>query len=295
MTYKMKKTKNSINFVAEVGCNHQGNMRLALKMIDKLVNFCDVKYVKFQKRNNRELLGKEKYDMPHPVPANSFGRTYGLHREKLEFSIQQHKNIQSYCKKKKIEYMCSAWDITSLKQLIKLKVKHIKIPSACNNNEALLKTLFQKFNGYCHVSLGMTTKKEEKKIFELSKKYKKNKKLILYACTSDYPVKQEDICLLEILRLKKKYSKKIHAIGFSGHHQGISADVAAGTLGVKWVERHFTLDRTLKGTDHAASLEPDGARRVARDLELLNHALKYKKKQILNCEIPQRSKLKYEA
>ena len=87
--------------------------------------------------------------------------------------------------------------------------------------------------------------------------------------------------------------KKIASIGFSGHHQGISADVAAGTLGVKWIERHFTLDRTLKGTDHAASLEPDGARRVKRDLELLKQSLKFKKKDILNCEILQRKKLKF--
>ena len=289
----MKKNNGQINFVAEVGCNHQGNLNFAMKMIDKLVNFCDVKYIKFQKRNPSELLSKEKYNMPHPVPANSFGKTYGLHREKLEFNIKQHKKIQSYCKKKKIEYMCSAWDITSLNQLISLKVKHIKIPSACNNNQALLTNLFKKFDGYCHISLGMTTESEEKKIFELSKKYKMNKKLILYACTSDYPVKQEDICLLEILRLKKRYGKQICAIGFSGHHQGISADVAAGTLGASWVERHFTLDRTLKGTDHAASLEPDGVRRIKRDLELLTKSLRYKNKKILDCELAQRKKLKY--
>ena len=289
----MKKNNGQINFVAEVGCNHQGNLNFAMKMIDKLVNFCDVKYIKFQKRNPSELLSKEKYNMPHPVPANSFGKTYGLHREKLEFNIKQHKKIQSYCKKKKIEYMCSAWDLTSLKQLISLKMRHIKIPSACNNNIELLTYLFKKFNGFCHISLGMTTQKEERQIFNLAKKYKKNKKLILYACTSDYPVKQEDICLLEISRLRKKYEKRIASIGFSGHHQGISADVAAGTLGVKWIERHFTLDRTLKGTDHAASLEPDGARRVKRDLQLLEQSLKFKKKDILNCEILQRKKLKF--
>ena len=106
-------------------------------------------------------------------------------------------------------------------------------------------------------------------------------------------VKDEDICLLEISRLKKKYEKKVHDVGFSGHHQGISADVAAGVLGVKWLERHFTLDRTLKGTDHAASLEPDGARRLSRDLQLLSKSLKFKKNQILDCEILQRNKLKY--
>ncbi len=289
----MKKKNIAINFVAEIGCNHQGSLKLAKKMIDVLANFCEVKFVKFQKRNPIELLGEKKYNLPHPVPANSFGDTYGLHREKLEFNINQHKQIQIYCKKKKIEYMCSAWDLTSLKQLISLKMRHIKIPSACNNNVELLTYLFKKFNGYCHISLGMTNQREEKRIFNLAKKYKKNKKLILYACTSDYPVKHEDICLLEISRLRKKYEKKVCSIGFSGHHQGISSDIAAGVLGVKWVERHFTLDRTLKGTDHAASLEPDGARRVKRDLELLIQSLQFKKKDILDCEISQRKKLKF--
>ena len=291
----MKKNQYLFNFVAEIGCNHQGSLRHAFKMIDILVNFCGVKFVKFQKRNPIELLGEERYNKPHPVPENSFGQTYGLHREKLEFNISEHKKIQKYCKSKKIEYMCSAWDITSLKQLISLKMKHIKIPSACNNNFDLLKYLFKNFNGHSHISLGMTTAKEENKIYNLAKKHKKLKKLILYACTSDYPVKQEDVCLLEISRLKKKYLKNINAIGFSGHHQGISSDIAAATLGASWIERHFTSDRTLKGTDHAASLEPDGTRRLMRDLEQLNESLRYKKKQILNCEITQRKKLKYEA
>jgi len=290
----MKTNNNSINFVAEIGCNHQGNLKTAFKMIETLTKFCNVKFVKFQKRNPIELLGEKKYNQPHPVPANSFGKTYGLHREKLEFNIKQHKKIQSFCKKNKIEYMCSAWDLTSLKELINLKVNHIKIPSACNNNYQLLDYLFKKFKGYSHISLGMTEKKEEKKIIELAKKYKKNKKLILYACTSDYPVKHKDICLLEISRLKNSYSKMICNIGFSGHHQGISSDIAAATLGAKWIERHFTLDRTLKGTDHAASLEPDGVRRVKRDLDLLVESLTYKNKDILDCELKQRRKLKFE-
>ena len=289
----MTKNQFSFNFVAEIGCNHQGNLKYAFKMIDTLVNFCEVKFVKFQKRNPIELLGEKRYNEPHPVPKNSFGETYGLHREKLELNYAQHKKIQKYCKSRKIEYMCSAWDVTSLKELIKLKLKHIKIPSACNNNLELLNYLFKNFNGICHISLGMTNITEENRIVKLAKKYKKLKKLILYACTSDYPVKQNDICLLEIVRLKKKYSKKINSIGFSGHHQGISSDIAAATLGANWIERHFTLDRTLKGTDHAASLEPDGARRVKRDLQLLSESLKYKNKQILDCEISQRNKLKY--
>ena len=199
----MNQNQLTFNFVAEIGCNHQGNLKFAFKMIDTLANFCDIKYVKFQKRNPIELLGKKRYNEPHPVPENSFGKTYGLHREKLEFSYSQHKKIKKYCKSRKIEYMCSAWDITSLKQLIKLKLNHIKIPSACNNNKELLEYLFKNFKGICHISLGMTNLKEENQIINLAKKYKKLKKLILYACTSDYPVKQNDICLFEITRLKK--------------------------------------------------------------------------------------------
>ena len=124
--------------------------------------------------------------------------------------------------------------------------------------------IFKNYKKNIHVSLGMTTQKEEKKIVTLAKKYKANKRLILYACTSDYPVQAENICLLEIQRLIQKYGKTVKAIGFSGHHHGISADIAAATLGAEWIERHFTLDRTMKGTDHAASLEPDGARRLKK-------------------------------
>ena len=144
----MKKKNNSINFVADVGCNHQGNLKLAMKMIDILVDFCNIKFVKFQKRNPIELLGIKGYSMPHPVPSNSFGETYGLHREKLEFNIKQHKKLQLYCKKKKIEYMCSAWDLTSLKQLIGLKVKHI------NNDDGILIFGSKKLSGGIHQTFG---------------------------------------------------------------------------------------------------------------------------------------------
>ena len=289
----MNKLNNKINFVAERGCNHQGNFKLALQMIDELKYFCKVDYVKFQKRNNKELLDRKKYNAPHPVPKNSFGKTYGEHREKLEFTLNQHKKIKTYCKKINIESFTSVWDLTSAREILKLKPKNVKVPSACNNNWELMSYIFKNYKCNIHVSLGMTKLSEEKKIVALAKKFKSNKRLILYACTSDYPVQAENICLLEIPKLIKKYGKSVKAIGFSGHHHGISADIAAATLGAKWIERHFTLDRTMKGTDHAASLEPDGVRRLKRDLDLLNLTLKYKSKEILSCELNQRKKLKF--
>ena len=119
------------------------------------------------------------------------------------------------------------------------------------------------------------------------------KDLIIYSCTSGYPVEFQDICLGEITRLKSTFGDRVKGIAFSGHHLGIAADIAALTLGASWVERHFTLDRTWKGTDHAASLEPDGLRRLCRDLRNVEKALGTKKQEILPVEQVQRDKLKW--
>ena len=115
----------------------------------------------------------------------------------------------------------------------------------------------------------------------------------LYSCTSGYPVAFEDICLHEITRLDQTYGNEIHAIGLSGHHLGIAVDIAAQSLGAKWIERHFTLDRTWRGTDHAASLEPDGLRRLVRDTQAVAKALRHKPSELLEVELPHRNKLKW--
>ncbi len=116
--------------------------------------------------------------------------------------------------------------------------------------------------------------------------------LLIYACTSGYPVEFQDVCLLEINKLKEKYIDSIGGIGFSGHHLGIAVDIAAITLGASWIERHFTMDRTWKGTDHAASLEPEGLRKLSRDMKNVDLALTYKPKDILDVEEVQRKKIK---
>ena len=118
--------------------------------------------------------------------------------------------------------------------------------------------------------------------------------VVLYACTSGYPIQASEACLLEIPRLVEAYGEEVHAIGYSGHHLGISLDVAAFTLGARYIERHFTLDRTWKGTDHAASLEPDGLRRLQRNLSQAHEALQPRPSEILDIERPQRVKLKWQ-
>ena len=281
-----------INIVAEIGCNHMGKINLAKKFIEKLAFFCNCNYVKFQKRDINSLLNEKEFNTPHPVPENSFGKTYGEHRENLELSLENHRLLKKYSKKLGLNYATSVWDLISTKQIVKLNPSYIKIPSGTNMNFEVYEFLAKKFKGDIHISLGMTSKKEENEIIKYFNKKNKLHKLILYSCTSGYPVPFDQICLLEITRLIKSYGTKVKAIGFSGHHNGIAVDMAAISLGVEWIERHFTLDRTWKGTDHAASLEPDGLRKLIRNSSEVLKSLIYKKENILQIEKDQRKKLK---
>ena len=278
--------------IAEIGCNHKGDMSIAKEMIITASLFCKVDVVKFQKRNNRELLTEAEYNTPHPNPINAYGRTYGEHREYLEFDLDQHRQLKAWCEEQGLIYSTSVWDVTSAKEITSLNPKLIKIPSACNLNKAMLNYLCENYSGEIHTSLGMTTKTEEEQIVHFFEERGRASDLVLYSCTSGYPVPFDDICLLEISRLKKNFEHRVKSIGFSGHHLGIAVDVAAITLGAEWVERHYTLDRTWKGTDHAASLEPDGLRRLARDCRAVSRALTYKEHDVLEIESVQRNKLK---
>lgn len=284
----MKKPK----IVSEIGCNHKGSLEIAKEMIEVTAKFVGADYVKFQKRTNKELLSEEEYSTPHPNPKNSYGATYGEHREFLEFNLEQHEELKSFCEKLNIGYATSVWDFTSAREIASLKPDFIKIPSACNLNFALIDYLISDYSGDIHVSLGMTNRAEEKSILDRFYDLGALDRLVLYACTSGYPVPHQDVCLLEIERFNKNYRNRVKAIGFSGHHLGIAIDVAAQTLGAEWIERHFTLDRTWKGTDHAASLEPDGFRRLVRDSKAVADSLEEKPQEILEIEKPQRTKLK---
>lgn len=279
--------------IAEIGCNHQGDLKTAKEMVTIAATFCKADVVKFQKRHPKELLTEEQYNAPHPNPMHAFGETYGAHREFLEFSQEQHRELMEHCQSLDIEYSTSVWDVTSAREMSELEPHFLKIPSACNLHFDLLGYLCEHFAGVIHCSLGMTSKEEERQIVEFFESKGRAKDVILYACTSGYPVPFEDICLFEISRLRETYGDRVRAIGFSGHHLGIAADVAALTLGARWIERHFTLDRTWKGTDNAASLEPDGLRKLCRDVRNVSKALKYKEQDILEIEEAQRKKLKW--
>lgn len=278
--------------IAEIGCNHRGEPETAREMVRVAAHVCGVDAVKFQKRNPRECLTPEQYNAPHPVPANSYGATYGEHREALEFSIDEHRRLKELCEECGVVYSTSVWDMTSAREVVGLEPVMIKVPSACNTHFQMLGYLCDEFGGELHVSLGMTTRREEEEILDFLQRRGRLADTVLYACVSGYPVPFEELSLLEVERLNRAYGHLVKGIGYSGHHLGIAADIAAMTLGAQWIERHFTLDRTWKGTDHAASLEPDGLRRLVRDLKNVAKALAPKTAELLPIEIEQRKKLK---
>ncbi|BCJ92945.1 N-acetylneuraminate synthase [Anaerocolumna cellulosilytica] len=280
--------------IAEIGCNHMGDLEIAKEMIKTAAVFSNVNAVKFQKRNNKEVLSEEQYNAPHPNPYNSYGNTYGEHREFLEFTVEQHKELKKYCEEWGLVYSTSVWDLTSAKEIASLQPEFIKIPSAQNNNYKMLEWLCDNYAGELQISVGMTSKAEVKELVEFLVEKNRAKDTVIYSCTSGYPVPDEDVCLLEITYLRENFGNIVKSIGFSGHHNGISLDIAAYTLGAEYFERHFTLNRTWKGTDHAASLEPDGMRRLVRNLISVSKALTYKKEDILDIEKVQRNKLKYD-
>ena len=188
--------------IAEIGCNHKGSFDIALELID-LAKEAKADYAKFQKRNPKELLTDEQYNMPHPVAYNSYGSSYGEHREFLELSFEQHKELKIHAEKIGIGYACSVWDLTSAEEIASLNPDFIKIPSALNSNIGLLKYLIDSYKGDIHISLGMTTEEEEKAIIELFRG--KGNRLVLYSCTSGYPVPFDQVCLMEIQRLKEAH------------------------------------------------------------------------------------------
>ncbi len=286
MNYRIPKV------IAEIGCNHKGDIGIAKELV-KIAAQSGVEVVKFQKRNNKELLTEEQYNAPHPNPINSYGDTYGAHREFLELNVNQHKELKKFTEGLGLIYSSSVWDITSAKEIISLNPEFIKVPSACNNHFEMLKVLRDEYTGDIHISFGMTTKKEEEEIVFFFEEKNQANRLVIYCCTSGYPVPFEDVCMLEIVRIKKNFDNRIKAVGFSGHHLGIAVDIAAYSLGAEWIERHFTLDRTWKGTDHAASLEPTGLKKLARDLKATYKALSYKNMDVLAIEKVQRNKLKF--
>lgn len=269
--------------VAEIGQNHNGQIDIAKQLIDVAVQ-CGADAVKFCKRDLGTELTKDTYNAPYTSP-NSFGKTYGEHRAYLELSAEQHKELFHYCKQKKIIYFASVCGFKSADSMEDLGVELFKIASRDLTNLPLLEYVAKKRKPVI-MSTGMSDMEEIKEAVDTVKQH--NDKLVLLQCTSQYLADYKNVNLRVMKTLRDTFDV---LVGYSGHTVGIVMPVIAAALGAVVVEKHLTLERAMKGTDHAASLEPDGLRRVVRDIRNLELAWGVPEKKLLEDEIPARRRL----
>ena len=234
--------------IAEIGINHNGSLEIAKKLIDEAFQ-ANFDAVKFQKRDINLVYTKEMLDAPRESP---WGTTQREQKFGLEFEEKEYDEIDNYCKIKSIDWFASAWDINSLKFLDRYNCKYNKIASAMIVDVNFLKEVANK-KKHTFISTGMSTKSNIQNAVEIFRKADCSFELM--HCVSTYPMKEEDANLLTINALKKEYNCKV---GYSGHENGVSVSLAAFSLGVSSIERHITLDRTMYGSDQAASLEYSG-------------------------------------
>ncbi len=234
--------------VAEIGNNHQGEFDIAKQMVDEAAA-AGVQAVKFQKRDNEALLTREGRAAPY-TGCNSFGPTYGEHRDALELSIEQMAELKAYSESLGLVFFASAWDDPSLVQVLGLDVELLKISSAELVNLPLVRK-YAAANVPIILSTGMSALEDIDVSLSEIRNY--HDSVVLLHCNSRYPCPEDQIGLPVMDALRERYGLPV---GYSGHEQGIGPSVGAAALGACVVERHFTLDKTLKGTDHQASLEP---------------------------------------
>lgn len=252
--------------IAEIGHNHQGDVETCKRLFEA-AKFCGVDAVKLQKRNNRSLYTKKFFNSAYNS-EQAFGQTYGLHRQALEFSKKQYKLLKRYAEKLGLIFFATAFDHKSADFLDELGVVCFKIASADIVNLPLL-TYVAKKGKPMVVSTGGATISEVNLAHRAINNI--NSDLVLMQCTSVYPAPADLLDLRVIETYRRKFPTTV--IGLSNHFNGISVDPVAYSLGARVVEKHFTLDRAMKGSDHAFSLEPVGMRKLVRDLKRIRLAL----------------------
>ena len=268
---------------AEIGINHNGNMKIAKELIDVAsAAGCDA--VKFQKRNVEKVYSKKVLDS---YRESMWGTTTREQKFGLEFSEKQYSKIDQYCKKKKILWYVSCWDVGSQIQMRKFKTKYNKVASAMLTHKKLLETIAEE-GKYTFISSGMSTMKDISKAVKIFKIH--NCPFELMHSHSAYPMPPHEANLKMIQTLRKKFKCKV---GYSGHEiSSYSICLAATLLGATSIERHITLDRSMYGSDQAASLEPPGLIRLVRDIRELDFILGNGKKIIWDSELPAQKKLR---
>ena len=267
--------------IAEIGINHNGDIEIAKQLMDVAVETgCDA--VKFQKRTPEICVPEEQKSIPRETPWGSM--TYFEYKKRIEFEQPEFEQIDAYAKKIGIDWFASPWDVPSVDFLESFDVPCQKIASACLTDSELL-TAVNKTKTTTILSTGMSSIEEIDKAVSLLN----NVPLAIAQATSTYPAEASELNLRTIQTFAEKYKVPI---GYSGHERGLQVTIAAVALGATFIERHITLDRSMWGTDHSASLEPEGLKKLVRDIRIIELALGDGKKKVYDSEIPIRAKLR---
>lgn len=273
----------SIFLIAEIGINHNGDMSIAKQLIDAAAD-AGFDAVKFQKRTIDVVYTKEFLDSPR---ESQWGTTQRAQKEGLEFSAEQYKEIDHYCKSKKIQWTASAWDIEAQKFLQQFNCTFNKVASPMLGHIPLLKLIASE-KKQTFISTGMSTLEEIDVVVKIFKDA--NCPFELMHCNSTYPMKDEDANLLCIPMLRERYKCQV---GYSGHESSlIKVCTAAVALGATSLERHITLDRAMYGSDQAASIETHALRNFVESVRAIPYVLGNGKKQLTEAEKSIREKLR---
>lgn len=245
--------------IAEIGHNHQGDLDTA-KALFRAAKECGVDAVKLQKRYNRSLYTRKHFDSPYNS-EHAFGPTYGLHRQALEFNAREYSALKKYAKKLGLVFFATPFDGKSVDFLEEIDVPCYKTASADIHNTPLL-AYVAKTGKPVFISTGTATMEDVQRAFQTV--WPINRQIAFLQCTATYPTDPEQMDLRVIETYREKFPT---VVGLSDHYNGIALDVAAYLLGARVIEKHFTLNRAMKGSDHAFSLEPEGMRKMVRDLK----------------------------
>jgi N-acetylneuraminate synthase/sialic acid synthase len=265
--------------IAEIGHNHQGDLEKARQMFREAKE-CGANAVKLQKRDNRSLFTRELYDKPYEN-ENSFGPTYGAHREALEFGRREYEELQRYTREIGITMFATAFDIPSADFLAELDMPVYKLASGDLTNIPLIRHVAA-FQKPVILSTGGGTLDDIRRAHDAFVEI--NPQLCLLQCTATYPTQPGELNLRVIAALREEFPEVV--VGLSDHFNGITMAVSAFVLGARVIEKHFTLNHTMKGTDHALSLEPIGMSKMVRDLHRTREALGDGVKRVLPSEVP---------
>jgi len=280
----MFKKRKKPFLIAEIGINHNGSIKIAKDLID-LAKKYDFDAVKFQKRIPDISVPEKQKNILRNTPWGQM--TYLKYKQKIEFNLKDFKKIDAYCKKIKIQWFASPWDVESTLFLKKFKLKFNKIASSMLTNTKLLKAV-AKQKKTTFISTGMSNMRNIKNAVKI---FKSNKcKFILMHCVSTYPCDEKNLNLNMIRTLKKKFNCEV---GYSGHEPTVSPSIGAWFLGADYIERHITLDRTMWGTDQAASLSEPGIRELSSVLRKASPMLGDGSKKILREEKKLIKKFRY--